>query len=315
MKSILHAEDSRILVYEDSTTILNDNRGGFSGAIVLIRDSHIYLLGNPSMLISGNRGKHGGAIALLQESSLDFSDGSANLYFINNHASNVGGAIYADIRLHHYFTYVIDIWPHSLVCMDTYGFLTTDANAHPTLHFEHNTAVVAGSAIYGLWSPLHMQYFHFDDSFEDDLSIVSSDPLQICICIQSKPDCSIVNKTARLFPGQIFEMEVVAMGEVNGTDSTYVNVAFVQPSTGDLNLTEYVQSIGKGCSKLTFMIRSSQQTEILQLSTLSPYSNEKRDGKQFFNVFFEIYSCPIGFIYNNSTKQCQCLQVLIEKGI
>ena len=317
--AVLYAEDSAIKVFDNSNITFNDNRGGFSGAIYLIRESHIFVSGNLSMIMSDNRGKNGGAMALLQDSYMEFWDGSANLYFINNHASNVGGAVYADSMLHNYYTYENDYWPHSPACMNALYFLYTDENIHPTLHFKHNTAVVAGSAMYGVWSPTYMQYFHFDDSYEDDLSIVSSDPLQICMCIQSKPNCSIINTTAQLFPGQIFEMEAVAVGKVNGTVPAHVNALFVQPSTGDLNLTEYVQSIGKHCSKLTFTMRSSQQAEVLQLSIASPYytfsCSEHIHEKQSFDIFFEIYSCPIGFIYNNTAKQCQCLETLVENGI
>ena len=187
----LYAEDSSIKAYKDSNIIFNDNRGGYSGAILLLRDSGINLFGKLSMTFSDNRGRNGGAIAFLQESGIYFSDGSANLLFINNYAMNQGGAIYVDNGDRQYFTYVTDLWPHRILCTYFHDIFSIETNAHPNLQFKHNTAIRGGSAIYGQLNQLPTQYLHFDDTAKDDLSMVSSDPLQICICIQSKPDCDI----------------------------------------------------------------------------------------------------------------------------
>ena len=313
----LYAEDSLLDIYQDTTVIFSYNKGGHSGAIYL-QESCIQLFGSVSVAFSSNEGSKGGAIALLQESSLDFSGGNASLLFINNHANIVGGAIYVGNR-YEQFLYERESEPHVLlVCVSSDHFYLTTTNTHPQLHFKHNTAVVAGSAIYGVGNSNAMRYYHFDDSPEDDLSVASSNPIWICICHHSKPDCSIRNKTVQLFPGQIFEIEAVAVGEEYGTVPTYTNAMFAQPSAGELQPSEYAQSVRKFCSKLTYTIKSSQGTETLLLTPSQMMISSCLRvfiSSNAFNLIFDLKQCPIDFSYNKTNKQCQIPSNLIRHGI
>ena len=315
----LYAEDSYLHIFDDSTVIFSNNRGGYSGAIYL-QESDIHLYGNASMIFSDNEGKKGGAMAFLRESSLYFSNGNASLFFVNNHANIVGGAIYVGTEYQH-FTYSRYTQPSFLACLHSDRFfLMATSGAYPTFHFKHNTAAIAGSAIYGIRDTNQMQYFQFDNSqSEDDLSVLSSDPIWICICLQSKPDCSFRNKTVQLFPGQVFEIEAVAVGEINGTVPTYANARFIQPSTGELQSNEYVQSVRKFCSKLTYTIKSSQEIEMLQFhpsqAMISTCWKWNLTSHIIFHLIVDLKQCPIGFSYNKTSKQCQIPSNLISHGI
>ena len=311
----LYVEESELYVY-DSTIMFSNNKGGYSGAIYL-QESQMKLFGNISMTFSSNKGNKGGAIALLQESTIEFSDSNASLHFIDNYANNVGGAIYAGSK-YIQFSYKRENKPHYLqVCLYS-DFIFSTANAYPHLHFKRNTAVVAGSAVYGFGNSNAMQYFHFDETLEDDLSVASSDPIWICTCFHSKPDCSIRNKTIQLFPGQIIEIEVVAVGEEYGTVPTYTNAMFSQPSAGELQPSEYIQSVRKFCSKLAYTIKSSRESETLQLTPSQAMISSCLRVFLISNAFhlnFELKQCPMGFSYSKTNKQCQIPSNLIKHGI
>ena len=315
--AVLYAEQSSLYVCNNSITIFKGNRGGYSGAIFL-QQSSINLFGNVSMTLLDNEGRKGGAIALVQDSSLDFNDGNANLMFVSNHATIVGGAIYVG-NVYEEFSYgTRGKQPESLECLYSHLSLFIAANSYPYFHFKYNTAAVAGSAIYGNLNSNDRQYFHFDDSLEDDFSAVSSNPVKICLCLHSKPDCNIINKTVQLFPGQIFELEAVAVGEVNGTVPTHVNAIFAQSSMGELQSNEYVQSVRKVCSKLSYTIKSSKEIETLQLTpSQTMISSCERVYLISFalDLVFYLKQCPVGFRFSKTSKQCQVPRNLIDHGI
>ena len=110
----------------------------------------------------------------------------------------------------------------------------------------------------------------------------------------------------------------MAVGEVNGTVPAYVSARFIESSMSELQSNEYVQSVRKFCSKLTYTIKSFQEIETLQLypsqamisSCLGDFLSSNA-----FNLIFDLKQCPVGFSYNKNSKQCQIPSNLIRHGI
>ena len=320
LTAAVYMEESTIVIHSSSVVSFNNNVGRHSGAILLTTESSLEFYGTLSVFFCNNSGSKGGALALTGRSELNFNEGNTYLYFTDNHASVVGGALYVqDSDYYQRLTY--EYWPDILGCgRDPY--FSVGVNVHPHFYFSNNTASLAGSAQYGGgYTEGNSQYFIFDNSSYSDLSVVSSDPIQVCICTTSKPHCNIRSQRIQLFPGQTFEIEAVAVGEGNGTVPSYVTATFLQPSRGQLQLNEYVQNVGRVCSKLEFTIMSSQQTETLLLTistlyTTSCHTDIFNNLKQFnVSLIFDIKSCPTGFYYSNELKLCQCHQTLISNGI
>ena len=310
----LYVEMSNIHLKDDSITVFENNTGRHSGAIFLTKRSTVAFYGNPSITFSGNNGRKGGAIALTRESALEFYDGITNLLFKNNHADIVGGAIYA--RDFEYFTF--QTWPNFTICPQ-YNFLVVSPSANPYFQFINNTADQAGSIQYGGGGSFSKQYYHY---IESNFSLLSSQPVQVCICIKSIPDCNITNKNITIFPGQTFEVEAVAVGEAKGTAPSYVKSTFLSPSSGELLQNQRIQTVEKGCSKLTFTLKSSQKTEILQLTVDSNnpvfdicYEDYSLIQLQSVKLTIELKNCFVGFYYNKMFKQCLCHETLSEHGI
>lgn len=84
--------------------IFNNNVGLICGGILLVNSVIIFFPGVNSFQFSHNSGSTGGAMAMFYRSQMIIQCGFAKLQFIDNHATQLGGAIYVqDLTLHNYF--------------------------------------------------------------------------------------------------------------------------------------------------------------------------------------------------------------------
>ena len=97
-------------------------------------------------------------------------------------------------------------------------------------HFYNNTVGKAGSAVYGdIVSESDIFYFEIHSVPVNDTSVVSS--FRVCICIYSKPNCSIANLMAKVL---LYKIEITAIGQRNGTDPSPIRAKFIQSSQAQL---------------------------------------------------------------------------------
>ena len=186
----------------------------------------------------------GGALHLDESSLLHFKP-NTRVLFTNNRASQRGGAIYVDnTKRDDYY----------LFCFYEFEDLRKDSQANAQLVFDGNIAGIAGDALYGgridrcgwfpkVWSEqLYILdgvdfketylrnlllntsgrdfelIFNFTDKSPSS-SLVSSDPFQICFCSsRSEPDFALEQSIhTEAYPGKLFYVEAVAVGQYNGT--------------------------------------------------------------------------------------------------
>ena len=181
-----------------------------------------------------NTGYDGGALALYEGSEIVIGR-HAHVKFIGNHAKHFGGAIYVD---NYVFTDNRDEPYDQQIISCFYKFVapfTTSMSPHV---FENNTADYAGSALYGgyidlceidLWRPFKPDFnsmFQFNGG-ESDYSVISSDPLRVCLCIDSRPKCSIIHYNVSAYPGTTIQLPAVAVGQRFGTVPSTVRSDFV----------------------------------------------------------------------------------------
>lgn len=101
------------------------------------------------------------------------------------------------------------------------------------LHFANNTARFGGDDIYGGWIDVNNNYgrgnakFNILDQditvFEGNKDTMTSDPIRVCKCANSSPNCTTIEEEMEPFPGQIFTLEIVAVGYGYGTVKTFVS--------------------------------------------------------------------------------------------
>ena len=108
-------------------------------------------------------------------------------------------------------------------------------------------------------------FFQLNNS-GDDLSVVSSDPVRVCPCLELTPNCNSTAQRVELFPGQTFIIKVVAVGQRYGTAPATVQALFRNTLKSHLEDTQYIQGVGIGCTNLTFTLRSSAKTETILMT-------------------------------------------------
>ena len=181
------------------------------GAISANRNSTVIFNGNicftnngndKSILYIDNSDSFGGAVYLSTISTLSTSP-HTTVYWENNYA-NLGGAIYVhDINPSIYCTRIATYIPREKCFFQLPG-QNPSSSLDVQFIFKNNSADVAGCVLYG--GAIHHcklngldpynsgQVFdmltYANDTIYKNTSNISSDPLRVCLCKNSTPDCS-----------------------------------------------------------------------------------------------------------------------------
>ena len=277
-------------------TIFIRNRGRRAGAINVL-SSTVTFIGELQFI--ENQGYNGGGLAL--HGSTMSLKWNAKVVFLRNHAMHYGGALYVSIPgITTELNILLDV---TIICF----FKIEHANhtSYPNISFIDNTAVSAGSAIYGgsvdtcqtivssggkFKHEPGFQYFknvfHFYGTLSDfsqisfkspfqlygnisDLSQISSNPYRVCLCNSTNIDCNSTGYDITVYPGQTFHIPAVAVGQMLGTVPSTVLSEFLDDNTdsilGDLEQTQQVQST---CTDLQFTVFSINVVESIQLKAV-----------------------------------------------
>ena len=244
--------------------------------------SNITLVG--SITFANNTGIKGGAMALYS-STLNIAR-NTSVYFYNNTAKEVGGAIYVANGDSNYYSIEPDFNYLYIPCF--YQLLDFNEKQTYNMKFANNSAVKGGDNIYGETmhsctcyvaeigfnlSPTTVSTYCVQNKFvhlPKSLSSVSSDPTRICICINSQPQCNILSYNIAIHPGELFKLPAVIVGADLGTTVGPVYAIFNGPSESvTLKPTsQYIQEIGdnKACTDLNFNLFSSKLQESICLT-------------------------------------------------
>ena len=299
----------------------------FSGSIKFVRNSGIN---------GGGMSLHGSSIMLLTPNT--------TVTFLNNSAHFRGGGMF--ISSLNYRSSLLCFWQleSSTVSNQTLSGpelvlpinrKTSKINVAKQLNiqiiFSGNRASSAGNAIYGgvidrcFFLPtvdavidqtshrIFDQMFTFQDA-RNDTSLVSSRPDRLCICNHSQPVCNASNPNITLFPGQKYEVYVIAIGQRNGTSPGVVLGTFIRDrSKGEsaaLQPSETAQQVGRNCTKLSYTILSTQLNTELQLLLALENSNIQKNPTV---VTIRLLPCPPGFILSSDPTSCQCHPSLVAR--
>ena len=338
-----------VVIWKSDVTFLGDivftqNYGHSKGAIYAYSSTLIFQ-GNVGFV--NNTGYNGGALALYAGSQIVIGR-QAHLKFTGNHAKHFGGAIYVDSYVfsdNDYAVYDQQIISCFYKLVDT---LNTSRN--PYIVLENNTAEYAGSALYGGWidlcdidsdpnyGPIRKQ---FDSLFrvngrQLDHSLIASSPLRVCLCVDSRPECSITQYNTTAYPGKTIKLSAVAVGQRFGivpstvpSDFLYELMNGTHPKIQDW---QHTQKVEKHCTNLTYTIMSPSQIELTMVMEVENLDTPDRDVMQaarelpnnllntdlyFTNLLIniEILPCSLGFEYENISMMCTCDSKLLKYGL
>lgn len=251
-------------------------------------------------IFAGNSGIVGGGINL-QDSRLIFAPHTL-IVFRDNFALQHGGAINVIQRSDVIFPCFFQISDRDFL---------SDPNI--TLYFQDNYAKKAGSLLYGgsvdRCIVATQSSFYVNTSSEvfdylvsvgphrSDTSLIASDSMIVCVCIQDVPNCILRDITISLAPGATTTIPFVTVGQRQGTTPSSV-YSIVPPNTS-LGELQQIQEVGETCTDLSFTIRTSSTKTSFVVCTGDLAVNGS------FTGLVELLPCPLGFILQDS-GECAC---------
>ena len=329
-----------ILFFSGTMNFFNNSANSSGGAIFAIGNTSLDITGTSSFI--SNSAVQGGAISANVNSTLTF-DGSitftnnghnsgdsrggaldlaisstfsifphTTVCWQNNHA-HLGGAIYvfnANPFIHCTMNRFSNFLPR-----ETCFFQLLGQNANDSFVFENNSAEAAGSVLYGgtvdncqlhgLDSNSSGEAFNMLAQYEDDnkTSTISSDPFHICLCKNNHPNCSRSDKTISVYPGETFQVSVVAVGQRDGIVPAAIAT---RVDRGRLLHSQYIQQTAKMCTTLNYTVFSQQDVTL----DLYPEGLCSSISDTLLLHLSISQSCPPGFSLDNSSVSCVCDQTL-----
>jgi len=251
---------------------------------------------------------------------------NTTMYWENNHAS-LGGAIYVtDVSPASYCTSLGSYGPKQ-ECFFQLPGQNLSIGIDVRLVFKNNSANAAGSVLYGgaidhcklihgLDSHSSGEVFdmivHNNDTDYNTTSNISSNPLQICPCENSLPNCSedLYAFPRRVYPGEIIQASVVAVGQRHGTVPSRVVSMIVEQRRypGHLPDSQHLQQANNTCTKLNYTVLSPSKTVYIDLNpddspcsaVFATDTNTLR-----FSVLVN-QTCPPGFSNSKMENSCVC---------
>ena len=301
------------------------NNSAHSGGAICARDNGAVTL-NGIVYFTNNRGRkgtvyglydtRGGGVYMGIKSTFSILPNNT-VYWENNHAT-LGGAIYVQDASP--VSYCDPLMPKEKCFFQLPGQNLTNS-ADVQLVFKNNSADAAGSVLYGgvidnckltgLDSYSSGKVFdmivNIDSNDYNTTSVISSEPIGICPCENNLPDCMNFIE-CEVYPGETFQVSVVALGQRNGTVPSTVSTIYL--GTGDLSDSQYHQQVNNTCTKLNYTVRSLSQTVGIELhAESSPCSNYQLLPTLTVNLH---QTCPPGFNISESKKSCVCVPRLAQ---
>ena len=242
-----------------------------------------------------NKGLHGGAILLIGESWIQVHPNST-LLFLNNTAVACGGAIYVELSTPYEF-----ILSHS--CFVRYSSESSFPNKWNTnFTFINNTAGQVNNTIFAnTLQPclkfyvehtctktfLYQKPFYYHPNTTSHLIMTS--PLSFNFSSDNK-DFSL-----DVIPGEVYDLQVSLVDELcqNVTETTFIANCMEAVSP-------YVSPLYRFTNGSIQIAGKPKDTCHLQLKTDTDYQVTKM-------VNITLLNCPPGFVFVNSTAQCECV--------
>ena len=300
------------------TSNLSRNLAMQGGAISANSNSALTFNGNINFINNGHniRDSRGGAMHLAIQSTF-FVFPNTTVCWENNYA-NLGGAIYVLATIPFTQCKMTQIATFIATTKDCFFQLPGQnlSNGFDVqLVFKNNSAYNAGSVLYGGTidnccldpydfcdsGPVFDKLFHYEA--DSTTSSVSSDPFRVCLCENNHPNCSKSIKTLSVYPGETFQVSLVAVGQREGIVPSAVRS---YPNKGRLETSQYIQQTTTTCAIFNYTV-FSQQDVSLELYPDGPCSTVSDTLLLQLRIH---QGCPPGFALENSSVSCVCDQAL-----
>ena len=248
---------------------------------------------------------------------------NTDVYFINNTAYGVGGAIYVDIA-------VLEVERIIEDC--------TFQNFRPI--FAHNTALVAGNNVYNgkIWkckgigkyntipredksspftSAINCTNNTYLKEFPTPLSAyITSTPIGVCSCDDNNNiDCYLRSINMQLYPGQYITLSLVTVGMCGGISPSILVMSNSSTVEVLLDSSENQETEHK-CKNFTYQLTMNTKDRngtFLIKHKFDSMENQDRLYNSYLTVNTIFLQCPVGL--ELISKVCQCNHVLSASNV
>ena len=347
----IHSDTSNISVgvncnthVRSTTIVFRQNTATYRGGAVSSIDSRLYFMGNANF--DSNIAVYGGAIILDGTSKLNLYNITQNLtfYFINNHANVRGGVFYYDHSISscdRFENYLYVYHRYSPKCFISFRDVSK-------LVALNNSASKAGSLLYSgklgicyrysgkksilegctyrikenYCSDLYLKFVtkpKFNYSIEDiDSELFFADTEGLKFCQWQYNFTSHNNVTVSVYPGEKFNVSLIAMGTFNLPVSTRIlrKILFPTDEKIELKQAEPLKKVNSLiCSTVSYYLLIQSITNQLTVHVKLYHKNPCDSLVEGVNLYIDIKSCPIGFQLSGEHQKCKCDKWLQDFGI
>ena len=277
-----------------------------------LTNSTVNILG--TAMIADSVGYYGGGLLLADNSLLALA---AKMKLVNNTAT-VGGAIFAYDRTPLVYC---SSKLYGAECVAEECFFRNLLQGHDQIlmEFDGNEAqagsVLAGGSIDrctvdGQLLPNSGKVF---DAITDTsnqphtLSLISSQPFQVCLCENSLPHCGD-SLDITTYPGKTFSIQAVTVSQRNGTvPGQWVNTLVNPQSVARLGVFEDRQMLWEICSSLTYTVYSNATKNRMNLYVHGTCSALDGSEEQLIiNVYLNLHCPPAFNLSEPNHDHCIC---------
>ena len=297
----------------DTSTIVNfgqfslqNNNASIGGGYALISGSSFVSKGQ--LTANGNTANAGGGIAFGFSTFLDLQN-STEMHFINNNATNKGGGIFVEDSVTTALYCTSYDYFYKFMC-----FYQLEAEDTKQVHitFDGNVAAL-GDDLYGGMLGICKLGNTSQNSSEvfDEITnmrqneTVSSNAFQIRTCNGNES----INK--KVFPGEMFSIGVVAVGQRNGLSQGTAQVNILD-SSNTVSLGSYNQSrqlVGPNCTLLNLALIAQEDVSIsLQVQVIADIcvgQSSTFNPEHALHITLRIKLCPQP-LFQLSDNVCKC---------
>ena len=136
--------------------------------------------------------------------------------------------------------------------------------------------------------------------------LISSEPVQVCFCLENVHNCSHEHRNVFTKKGQLFRLSVVAVDQVGNPINATVTSSFVSNNV-ELNIDQARQKTTTNCTELEYNVypKGDSKSSQIELYAEGP-CKDHGISERILNVTFLPCTCPIGFQPVETETQCTC---------
>ena len=313
----IYARNSSITIRGSSNCSMFQSNVARGGGAIYALDSSVHMTNEQNLSFIQNSAQQGGALTFTGSSKLILTE-PLQANFVENHAIMDGGAIFfAD-------TISISQCTGSITNDQEECFIELSSMSDIQLNFIYNIAGSAGTVIYGgnldkcrfytgggvrnsCGSRVGGNYSNPIDtikqiskilSSDNVTSEISSDPFQVCICIDNNLECA--DQEIETVRGKEFTLLAVTVGQNKGIVPSSVRTSL----TNDVQISaaQRIQSIGKECTPIAYRLSTDKNATTLVLFPDGPCRDSETSRRQ---IHVKFRPCPDGFTLDGSECICE----------